>query len=286
MRIPLQAHRAVICAGILCCMLFCLATPARATVWTLLDENSSVDIDTGDQSGVFNWFVDGVDQLHQQWFWFRVGNTAEASIDTLPINVQGVSDGNFDGDDDTLFVSYDGGTFDIELTLILDGGSLGSGGADLAEQISIVNKVNAPLTISFFQYADFDLNGDAAGDIAEFLNANTVGQSDGSVALTEEVQTVVTPVPVHREIKFFPTTLTKLNDGVASNLDDTPGFGVPLGPGDVTWAFQWDVIIPAFGTFQISKDKNITLVPEPSSWLLMACGAFFLAARARRLRRG
>jgi hypothetical protein len=57
---------------------------AQATLVTLSDLNSTVNIDTGSQAGVYNWTVDGTDHLFQQWFWYRIGSTGpESSIDTL-----------------------------------------------------------------------------------------------------------------------------------------------------------------------------------------------------------
>ncbi len=250
-----------------------------AGTFTLVDDNSSTDFDTDSQANAFNWEVDGRDQLHQQAFWYRVGNVAEQSLDTLPHPVEGTTDTNFDGDADTLFVRYLGAGFRIDVRYALDGGTTGSRASDITEQISIVNLGQAPLDFHFFQYSDFELNGTATGDSAVFTNANAVVQSEGALSVSE---TVITPVPSHREIAFFDTTRSKLNDGVATTLSDTPPTGVVLGPGDVTWAYQWDVVIPAFGTFQISKDKNLTGVPEPATFALLVVAAGLLLG----LRRG
>ena len=78
----------------------------------------------------------------------------------------------------------------------------------MGEQISISNLTASPLDFHFFQYADFDLS---AADTVIFTNANTVDQSGGGLRLSE---TVVTPVPSHREAAFFPITLNKLNDAL------------------------------------------------------------------------
>jgi hypothetical protein len=199
---------------------------------------------------------------------------AESSVHTLPIGVQGTTDGNFDGNPDTLFVRYNGAGFRIETTYTLRGGSPGSGASDMGEVITIYNLGASPLDFHFFQYADFDLS---AADTIVFTNANAVQQAGG----TRLTETIITPVPSHREAAFFPTTLNKLNDGLATTLSDTPALNSPIGPGDVTWAFQWDVSIPVGGTFQISKDKNLA-VPEPGTIALVAIGASLLATRRRR----
>ena len=183
---------------------------------------------------------------------------------------------------DTRFVKYDGGSFEIELRFILDGGRPGSGSSDMAELISINNLSGDPLDISFFQYANFDLGGVPAGDTVVFTNPNTVRQSKGLLHLTE---TVLTPVSSHREADLFPTTLTKLSDGLPTTLSDTPLIGTSLGPGDVTWAFQWDVTVSPNSTFQISKDKKLNAIPipEPAGACLLLTGLLFSAAlRTRR----
>jgi hypothetical protein len=77
-----------------------------AGLFTLVDENSSADFNTDTQANAFDWIVDGVDQLFQQSFWYRIGNVAEQNVDTLPHPVEGVTDTNFDGNSDTLFVRY------------------------------------------------------------------------------------------------------------------------------------------------------------------------------------
>jgi hypothetical protein len=59
-----------------------------------------------------------------------------------------------------------------------------------------------------------------------------------------------------------------------------------MGPGDMTWAFQWDRVIPASGpgrTFIISKDKRLNVVPEPTTmFLLSTAGALALCRRRQR----
>jgi len=71
-----------------------------------------------------------------------------------------------------------------------------------------------------------------------------------------------------------------LNDGGPTTLADNPG----VGPGDATWAFQWDFLLNPGQTFQVSKDKRIGAVPEPASLLLLGSGLLggLKAVRRRR----
>jgi hypothetical protein len=253
------------------------STGSFAALFTLSDDNSEVDFDTGSSANAYNWSVDGQDQLFQQAFWYRVGNGPEQSLHSLPIGFQLASNTNSDPGLDTLNVVYNGPGYNIEVSYRLDGGVAGSGASDMAEQIAITNNTGAPLDFHFFQYSDFEILGTAGNDTAVFLNANTVQQSEGLFSLNE---TVASPAASHREINFYDVTLDKLEDGVASTLNDLPPIGVPLGPGDMTWAFQWDKNIPASGlgrTFIISKDKRLSVVPEPTTVAMFAvAGALLL----------
>lgn len=257
-----------------------LAQPTHGGLFTLVDDNSIAQFNTGSQSNAYSWVVDGTDQLAQQAFWYRVGNSAEQSLHLLPIAGEGATDTNFDSDVDNLFVRYlSAGLFKVEVNYRLDGGAPGSFDSDITEQISITNLSGSSLDFHFFQYSDFDLNGTAGNDGVIFTNPNAVRQFDGVLAMTE---TVITPIPNHREADFFANTLGKLNDGVATTLNDAPPYGFPLGPGDMTWAYQWDVVIPAGGSFQISKDKQITGVPEPSSFALAGLAGIAICVLKRR----
>jgi hypothetical protein len=270
------AVRALLCAIVFCGVASLAAQRSNAALLTLIDDNSSADFDTATPANNYNWFVDGADRLAQQAFWYRIGPAGpEFSVHTLPIGVQGTTDANFDGNPDTLFVRYNGAGFRVETRYTLDGGVPGSGNSDMGEQINIINLTPSPLDFHFFQYADFDLS---AADTAIFTNANTVDQTGGGLRLAE---TVVTPVPSHREAQFFPVTLNKLNDALPTTLIDNAGIGV----GDVTWAFQWDVVIPPSGNFQISKDKNIVRVPEPGllSLVSLATGLLLTQRRKRKV---
>jgi hypothetical protein len=93
-------------------------------------------------------------------------------------------------------------------------------------------------------------------------------------------ETVVSPGADHAEVGLGSTTFTKLNDASATTLSDNVG---PIGPGDATWAFEWDLTINPFSSTGISKDKYLHWepVPEPSTAALIAVGLF----GARWLRR-
>lgn len=261
------------------------APTAKAGVYTIQDGNSYAEFDTGSQSGMYNWFVDGVDHMHQQWFWYRAGEMGEErSLDTLAIDVEGTTDTDFDGNDDVLFVRYVmQGLFEIEVRFSITGGVYGSGTADVAEQIAVHNLSQRELSFSFFQYNDADLNGSATDTGVQIFNTpagSASRQSDAGVTLHE---TVVTPKPAHYEANTYPNTLGSLNDNAVTTLNDN---GAIFGANDYTWAFQWDFVLNGHGrsgdSFIISKDKQITAVPAPGALLLGAMGMSLIGWIKRR----
>jgi hypothetical protein len=236
---------------------------ARAVVTTLTDQNSVVRIDSASQAGMFDWEVDGVDQMFQQWFWYRIGNTAEASIDTISaatltpfLGTRGIE------------IAYSNASLAVAVTYLLTGGSPGGGGSDIAETIQITNRATTAQTISFFQYSDFDLGGTSGDDFQQFTSS-TVAQVRGDTVLLSETSAI--PAANGREGAFYPTTLLNLNDGVATNLGPNGGASAEIGPGDVTWAYQWTRTLAAGQSFTISKDKLLSaVVPEPGTLAMAA----------------
>jgi hypothetical protein len=238
-----------------------------APVITLTDLNSVAAIDVGTQAGQFNWQVDGVNQLAKQWFWYRIGNAPEASIDTMgaPVILQNTAS--------SLTVTYANQMVSVQVDFLLRGGQVGSGTSDIAETISIHNLTGGALPFHFYQYADFDLNGTPDGDSVQFLGPYVVQQTKGATMLSE---TVAVPASTRREAALFNQTLLRLNDGLATDLNNANS----AGPGNVTWAFQWDKDIAAGGSLLISKDKQLT-VPEPMTLAVLALGGTLLARRRR-----
>lgn len=270
---------------ILLVVIFVAATASKvgASTFQLVDENSTVLIDTESVMGMHEWMVDGTLHLYQQWFWYREGDlNHEVSIDHLPIAAEGAFDSDFDGLPDSLTVIYnDGLGLGIEVKYSLSGGSIGSNTSDVAEQIKIMNTSGTTKDFHFFQYTDFDINGLGSDDVTKRVNSQTMQQNDASGLGVVFSETVVTPPPNHWEIAAYPYTYTHLEDGLPSTLSDATS---PLGPADLTFAWQWDLTIPENGTVIISKDKLISesTVPEPASMLLLLSGLLSLVGIRRK----
>ena len=252
-----------------------MAQLAPADVVTLYDSNSSTDIDTA--YGQMGWWVDGVNQLNTQTFWFRVGATGpEALLGSLghSITLYGT---------DQLNVTYHDSAqrFHALVEYNLTGGSMGSGHSDLAETITIHNDSDSVLEFTFFQFADFDLAGTAGDDSVAFMYKTNVVQWDGSQMSSETFSTNVGD-GVMREAGSFSQLSGYMIDGSATNLSDSP---LSYGPGDAAWLVQWTVSIGVGDSFIISKDKLITRhnIPSPDAGLLGVMGLAVSAVWRRRL---
>jgi hypothetical protein len=266
--------------GLACAAISMAASPTQAAPIVLTDHNSSVTIDPDSEMGMRDWVVEGVDHLFQQWFWYRIGTNPEAPINTLSAAMTISGNTNFDPGLDTATVRYEDSQLIIEVKYSLLGGSVGSGNSDVGEQIKVANKTNAALDFHLFQYSDFDLNGTSGGDMVQMLGSNAVRQWDvlGGPSAGEAVSL---PFSSHHEVDFVGNTHARLSDGFANTFNDTN----TAGPGDVSFAFQWDFTLQAANTagsdIVISKNKNI-FGPEPASVVLFGMGLISAAGVARR----
>jgi len=276
--------------GIFCALVFyaavLLTLPTPAQVITLVDQNSlaQINIGTGAGSGggMTNWTVDGVNQLSQQWFWYRVGGAGPES----PIN--SISAPSFSTPSArSLYVTYNNGSYGVTINYLLTGASFGTRSSDMSESISITNSTASPLTFHFYQYSDFDLAGVSGGDIVQ-LGKNLRGlYNEATITKTNNSsvsETVLTPGANHGETTNYSATLQKLTDAAPDTLSDINSFG----PGDATWAFEWDLTVNPLSSVGISKDKLLHWepVPEPTALVLFGvAGGSVLLRRNRRQRR-
>lgn len=262
---------------IVACVLasLCVSHSAMAQM-QLTEENSTVNIVTNSQAGMNSWTIDGQNVLDQQWFWYRVGNdpTGQHSLDTLPATYTSI-------DAADVGASFTGATFVVSATFSLVGSPSGDGTSDMSIQFKVKNTSGSSTAFHFYEYSNFVLGG-APGDTVQFLNSNAVSQV-GSLGSVYE-NTAATggsgfAAPMHHEADVVFNTLNKLNSGSPQVLNDSTN----AGPGDVTWAFEWDLPIAGGGTSQFSKDISI-VVPEPSTWLLVGMAATMIGLFARRKR--
>jgi PEP-CTERM motif len=248
---PLSAALLLACA---------LSSPlhVEASIVNLADGNSQAQIDLDSVAGMNYWSVDGQNQLVKQWFWYRTGSGVAVPINTI-------SPASFSNTGNELIATYANGQFSLQVHYLLTGGGAGSGTADIQESISIHNFTGSPLDFHFYQYSDFDLLGTGGDSI--IVDNDFAVQTKGPTQIAEAVNQ---PSASHFEGAYFNTTLNALNTTVDLVLSDVGS----AGPGNVTWALQWDSSIGSGMDFDIFKDKLLSIapIPEPSALALISLG--------------
>lgn len=253
---------------------------AMAVQITLSDLNSTATIDFASSgSGMTNWTVDNISQLHRQWFYYRIGNTAELPINTLALGDVIVSDGNGNPGDDRVVASYSGSGLDVSMDHILSGGDPGTGVSSIAETIKIKNTTAAAMDFHFFQYVDLNLMNTPYDNLVQIIPSGHVAtQTQGDYAVAE---TIDTPAPSLYQADYAGNILALLEDSVTSNLNNQAS----ATNGDLGWAFQWNKSLLPGKELIISKNKNLAFVPEPGALVLLGMGAIGLFAYAWHRRR-
>jgi hypothetical protein len=261
-----------------CIIATALAAPVRqsqAAIITLVDNNSVAQIDNGTSAGMFNWSVDGQNQLAQQWFWYRIGSGLQQ-----PINMIGTPTTTSTGPNQMTSV-YGGAGFDLSISYLLTGGSSGSGSADIQETIMFHNSSGSPLDFHLYQYSDFNLAGSPGGDTVYIDGSAQTGynyaiQWKGATQIAEAINL---PAGDHAEANTVPNTLNSLNSVNNLILNDATG-----ATGDVSWALQWDATVGAGQDFLVFKDKLLSIdpIPEPSVLALLALGMGLCGVARRR----
>lgn len=158
----------------------------------------------------------------------------------------------------------------------------GANTGNLFHDLRLRNDSASDLIIDIFHDSDFDLAGTFGNDSADIL----IEVSDGTLP---ETASFVGYGADAFEVGTYSTLLQRLTNGTQTDLGNS---GLPFGTGDFTDAFQWSsVVIGAgevadfltqFGSNAPLLDPVVTVIPEPSSALLVGLGLAALGLRSRR----
>jgi hypothetical protein len=237
-----------------------LAAPAAWSA-TISDGIATITVSNANGS-LTEYSLAGQDHLFQADYYFRTGSmTAEdmmTGVNSTYIN--SVSSSGLD-----ITVSGSTSEFDFTLVYSLDGQGR------MIPSLDITNTTASTLDLSLFNYQDWDVDG-PQGDTAVWNGADMLISDNGIVIQVTPFQT-----PDAIEARSFQGLRQELRDNAVTNLTD--GAGLPFGPGDATFAFQFDLSLAAGETTTV-----IYTVPEPSTGLLGLVGLAMLAWGSRRRR--
>ena len=217
---------------------------------TLQDKNSIIQIDPTTESGMFSWSVDETNQIFQHWFWLSAAsNSDQASLDNF-----GMTSGVLNAPN-VVTLNYPVPGLSVSIGFVLTGGTIGSQRSDLTENFMIQNITNIPVTLHFFEYADFDLADIADQDTVSFPGTKSAVQEGKGMMMTEAIQG---PAPNYWEAGWYDITLTKLDGNTPLILADK---FIPQAPGDQTYAYEWATNLNPGQSFVLNLKKSIQPVP-------------------------
>jgi len=240
-------------------------------------KNSTVSVGTNGISQ--NWTVDGVSQMTYQALFYRVGSAGGESILGGISSSPSVTFNQVPNVLSSLDITYANAAYSVRTLFQLSGNTAGSGKANLNQTITVQNLSGNPLDFHFFQLNDFDLNNVYGGQTAQvhfdgLLQPYKITQTDGVRTATETVNANSAPVG-HYEVSLYPALENSLTDSLPTTLADTTA----AGPGDVAFAYQWDMVLQPNQSLTISKLMSI--VPEPATGSLVLAALGVIAWRRR-----
>jgi hypothetical protein len=153
----------------------------------------------------------------------------------------------------------------------------------LTENLNIQNTGASSISLSFYQYSNFNLlqnnmnSVTISSDANGYLGATQTTGGPGGNGIAEVIEA---PLANNAEAALAGQTLANLNGNSYYTLNGNTS----AGPGDVTWAFQWNVTLDPNATLNIIKDKglSIQIVPEPTTMAFVALGLGALGLARRR----
>ncbi|MBK8913431.1 MAG: hypothetical protein IPM64_02320 [Phycisphaerales bacterium] len=193
---------------------------------------------------------DTLDQLFQQWWWYRVNgvNAREFALSNRTSNIAV-------GNELTLHYSEPEGLNAVVRYRLIDGPN-SPATCQVIGTVLLSTTSSMPLDVSFFGYIDLDMAG-SANDSAVFVAPGQLRVTDGSTGVFGEV---FAPTANLYQVMAFSTLRGLLTDADIDSLNNT---GVPFGPGDFTGAVQWNVIVASGAPVQLPFSFSLNTSANP-----------------------
>lgn len=255
----------------------------EAQNFLISENNSSLGLNITNSgsgpTGLSSWSVDGVNQLDRLSFFYRIGGGQEYALDNITSSPLVNLSGN------NIEVTYANATFGIKFSYTLAGYASGTGRSGATLGVNIINYQASPLDFHLFQYSDFDLGGNTGGQTVDFLKAlgkfNRAAQTGSGLSLINTFTGTAIPNPTPLiEASLYNTTLLNLMDLSQTAFNS---LSTNAGPGDVTYAIQYDLLLGAGESFALSEEFSL-IVPEPATaaLLMVAAGCLAITRRNRK----
>ncbi|MCH7903176.1 MAG: PEP-CTERM sorting domain-containing protein [Armatimonadetes bacterium] len=223
----------------------------------------------------------GTDHLFLNWWWYRVnsaiGTDTQENRFPFPADSQSYV-ANVANMGWAFAISDPRGDipiFDAGLRVQLNDGA-SPGEATVRQEMLITNTSTGTLSISIFNFADFDVGGSFAGDsgtmAGDIMTITDVASGDFIDFFGDGANAF--------QVVDWPGLTNMLDDAGITNLDNT---GMPYGGPDFTGAFQWNLSIPVGQQVTINEGISANVpIPEPATLLILGGALAALAARRRR----
>ena len=219
-----------------CSLLLLLSPMYSYAQGTITDGSVSATVNSFSANGISmsTSGIGGGDQLFETGFWFRY----EQDTQENPVHATTPDSQSYIGDQATLTWNDVGG-FSAEIYMEIMEGAVGQ--AQIISRL-VLTSLNGAGSVDVFYYSDPDMDGSVGGDSAYLFQDETVDAviiSDqtcmGVFAASTNSDPFTTRTADAFQVTPWPLIRNELNDAGVTDLDNS---GLPIGPADVTVAFQ------------------------------------------------